>query len=88
MCRLLVVITHTSLPSVPSLFSSWVESQGAIVGPDPELSVVEVSPLVSYEGEGLGFVDGREFNSAYEADLQGLAPGVSVSGGIRVIIAV
>lgn len=58
-----------------------MESAGAIVGPDPELSVVEVSPLVSFEGEGLEFVDGREFNSSYEPDLQGLAPGVSACEG-------
>ncbi|MEW5320085.1 MAG: hypothetical protein WDW38_011186 [Sanguina aurantia] len=57
--------------------TNWVESAGAIVGPDPELSVVEVSPLVSFEGEGLEFVEGREFNSSYEPDLQGLAPGAA-----------
>eukprot|EP00798_Chlamydomonas_sp_ICE-L_P029344 gene29344-2537_t len=40
----------------------------------PGNNVVEVSPLVSYEGEGLEvLVEDREFQEAYDLDLQGFA---------------
>ncbi|GFH08247.1 uncharacterized protein HaLaN_03179 [Haematococcus lacustris] len=56
------------------LHSSWVQAAGGKLA-DPVTGVVEVSPLVSYGGEGLEpLVAGREFTEAYDLDLQGYAP--------------
>lgn len=48
----------------------WVENQGAVVDCDEG---VEVSPLVSYAGEGLEVLaaEGHTFTDPYELTLQG-----------------
>ncbi|EFJ40387.1 hypothetical protein VOLCADRAFT_108177 [Volvox carteri f. nagariensis] len=51
----------------------WVEDSGGALA-DEEEGVVEVSPLVSYAGEGLGpLVEGKTFEEAYVHELQGFA---------------
>lgn len=55
------------------------ESGGSVAQED---DVVEVSPLVSYAGEGLGpLVDGKTFDAAYVSELQGFSAGAATSAG-------
>lgn len=58
----------TARAAILDLHRRWVEAAGGIVEGDDG---VEVSPLVSYAGEGLEWVDGRTFRGPDVAELQG-----------------
>jgi len=58
----------TARAAILALHRRWVEAAGGEVMQD----VVEISPLVSYSGEGLEWVKGRKFrNSHIESAMQG-----------------
>ncbi|GIL48342.1 hypothetical protein Vafri_4620, partial [Volvox africanus] len=51
----------------------WVEDSGGSMA-DEEEGVIEISPLVSYAGEGLApLVEGKTFEEAYVLELQGFS---------------
>ncbi|GLC40017.1 hypothetical protein PLESTM_000981600 [Pleodorina starrii] len=59
--------------------TSWVEDSGGAVA--DEEGVVEVSPLVSYAGEGLThLVESKTFEEAYVRELQGFSAKSTTTG--------
>ena len=70
-------MAHLGASPVPIPVCSWVEAAGGSLPASAEeegeegSNAVEVSPLVSYDGEGLQpLVEGRSFKEAYDLDLQ------------------
>ncbi|RMJ23814.1 UDP-N-acetylglucosamine pyrophosphorylase [Aspergillus sp. HF37] len=53
----------TSKQDVMKLGQRWIEKAGGVVVTEDEAAGVEVSPLVSYGGEGLEFLQGRELKA-------------------------
>ena len=53
----------TSKKDILSQGADWLQTAGAIVVSQGEDSGVEVSPLISYGGEGLEYLKGREINA-------------------------
>ncbi len=62
----------TARAAVLSLHGSWVEAAGGrLAGAAAAAGGVEVSPLVSYAGEGLeGLARGRVYDKLYVEELQ------------------
>ncbi|PLB37711.1 UDP-N-acetylglucosamine diphosphorylase [Aspergillus candidus] len=53
----------TSRQDIMSQGQRWIEKAGGVVVTDGEAVGVEVSPLISYGGEGLEFLQGREIKA-------------------------
>ncbi len=69
-CRARHPTSHLAPPWSHPPVPQWVQSAGGALS-DPDQGAVEVSPLVSYAGEGLEpLVAGRVFEEAYDLDLQ------------------
>lgn len=53
----------TSKKDIMTQGSEWLKAAGAIVVSEDDSAGVEVSPLISYGGEGLEYLKGREINA-------------------------
>ena len=70
----------TARAAILALHRRWVEEAGGAVEGEAEAGV-EVSPLVSYAGEGLESVKGRTVRQRCDPHLQGGPAGQPIAGG-------
>ena len=54
---------ETCLADILRLHASYITKAGGVIDPSPAAPRIEISPLVSYDGEDLEYVKGKNFTS-------------------------